>query len=406
MNRLSELELLNFAIQNGMIDIALVQEKIKMQKRKEVLEKHPYSIWEGKNGKWYTYLPDNERGRILKKRNTQSDIEELVLDYFEKEKNNPTILEVFDEWNDRRLNIGKISKSTHLRNKQVFKRHYKDFGQRKIKMITTSEWEDFLEEQILEQQLTAKAFSNLKTITRGFLKRAKKRELIFFEVERMFLEMDFSETDFKTVKKEDYQEVFMEDELPIMMDYLAKNPDMHNIGILMMFITGIRVGELVALKNSDFSNDFTMFKVRRTETRFKDQNGNYVCEVKDSPKTLAGIRTVIVPKDYCWICKELRKINPFGEYVFMKDGRRLTAQSIRMRMERLCRKLGIYHKSPHKARKTYASILLDNHIDNNMIIGQMGHTSILCTEQHYHRNRKDISQKAAVINQIPEFVAK
>ena len=399
-------ELLKFAIENGMLDAALVQKKIEMQKRKEILEKHPYAIWEGKNGKWYTYFSGKEKGRVLKKRNTQNDIEELVLEYFEKEANNPTISETFTEWNDRKLNIGKISKSTHLRNKQIFDRFYKDFGKKKIKTVSSSEWGDFLEEQISKYELTAKAFSNLKTITRGFLKRAKKQGLIFFEVESMFLESDFSDKDFKVVQKEDYEEVFMDDEFSTMINYLLDNLDVHNIGILLMFITGIRVGELVSLKYADFSNDFSMFKVRRTETRFRDEDGNYVCEVKYSPKTLAGMRTVIIPRDYCWILKELRKINPFGEYAFMKDGHRLNTQSIRMRMARLCKKLGIYPKSPHKARKTYASILLDNHVDNTMVIGQMGHTSILCTENHYHRNRRNINQKIEVINQIPEFIAK
>ena len=51
---MSDAELLKFAIENGMLDAALVQEKIEMQKREEILRKHPYDIWEGKNGKWYT----------------------------------------------------------------------------------------------------------------------------------------------------------------------------------------------------------------------------------------------------------------------------------------------------------------------------------------------------------------
>lgn len=263
-----------------------------------------------------------------------------------------------------------------------------------------------MEEQIAEFDLTAKSFSNLKSITRGFLRRAKKRELISYAVETIFMEMDYSDTDFKVVQKEDYEEVFMDNELPTILSYLSENHDIHNIGILLMFVTGIRIGELVALKYTDFSADGNTLRVHATETRFRNGDGKYVCEVKDSTKTQAGMRIAIIPKDYCWIYKELREINPFGEYVFMKDGQRLTAQSIRMRMKRVCKRLGIYHKSPHKARKTYASILLDNHIDNNMIIGQMGHTSILCTEKHYHRNRRDINQKVDVINQIPEFVAK
>ena len=72
---MSDAELLKFAIENGMLDTALVQERIEMQKRKEILNKHPYTIWEGKNGKWYTYLPSTNDERKLIKRNLKVDIE-------------------------------------------------------------------------------------------------------------------------------------------------------------------------------------------------------------------------------------------------------------------------------------------------------------------------------------------
>ena len=60
-------------------------------------------------------------------------------------------------------------------------------------------------------------------------------------------------------------------------------------------------------------------------------------------------------------------------------------------------------KSPHKIRKTYGSILLDNHIDNKLIMEQMGRTDIRCTEEHYHGNRKHLDKKSRVISEIPEF---
>ena len=58
-------DILQFIISNGIIDINDVRNSIEVMKRKELLEKHPYKIWEGKDGKWYTYLPDEER-RIIK----------------------------------------------------------------------------------------------------------------------------------------------------------------------------------------------------------------------------------------------------------------------------------------------------------------------------------------------------
>ncbi len=267
------------------------------------------------------------------------------------------------------------------------------------------ELEEFLENQIAEKNLTAKAFSNLKTVTRGLLKRAKKRKLITFNVEELFQELDTSETDFYKVIKEDYEEVFSEDEMPVMIDYLKKNLDAKNIGILLMFATGIRVGELVALKHDAFEGN--TFKVRRTETRFMGEDGKYVYSVKEFPKSEAGVRTVVIPDDYTWLCSKIRMLNPFGEYVFTdSNGKRMTTNCIRRRQERNCRKLGIYRKSPHKIRKTYGTILLDHNVDNRLIMEQMGHTDIACTENHYHRNRRSIDAKSQIISSIPEFQAK
>ena len=395
-------ETLQYALENGMIDLAYVQEQIEMNKRKELLEKHPYSIWEGKDGKWYTYLPDKGKGRLLKKRATKQKIEQAVIDYWKEQLDNPTIKEVFIEWNDRRLELKKISDATHLRNKQIFNRHFSEFGKRKIKSITQEDVEEFLEEQIPKHNLTAKSFSNLKTVTRGLLKRARKRKLIDFNVEEIFQELDTSESDFRKVIKEDYEEVFDEEEMPKIMEYLIENLDMSNIAILLMFVTGVRIGEVVTLKHTDFDG-FT-FKIRRTETRYR-KGDKYVCEVKEFPKSQAGVRTVIIPNEYEWLVKKIRMLNPFSDYIFVKNGERIHTHSIRMRLRRVCDKVGIYRKSPHKIRKTYGSILLDNNIDQRIVIGQMGHTNILCTENHYHRNRRSIETKSAILSSIPEFKA-
>lgn len=394
---------MKYIAENDIIDLALVQEKIEMKKREELLEKHPYKIWLGSDGNWHTYLPDEKNGRVPKKRKKEEDLKKLIINYWKEQADNPTLEDTFKEWNDRRLELKKISGATHLRNQQIFRRHYKEFGQKRIKSVSTEEIEEFLEEQISKHGLTAKAFSNLKGVTRGFLKRARKRKLINYNIEELFDELDTSDTDFKKVIKEDYEEVFSEDEMPIIIKYLSENLDAKNIGILLMFVTGIRVGELVALKHEVFEGN--TFKVRRTETRYVDENGKYMYEVKEFPKSDAGVRTAIVPEDYQWLCSKIRLLNPFSEYIFLNDkGERMTTNCIRRRLQRICEKLNIYHKSPHKIRKTYGTILLDNNIDTRLIIGQMGHSDIMCTENHYHRNRKSIERKSEVLSSIPEFV--
>lgn len=402
---ISDSDALQYALECGIIDIQHLRREIYMKQKQRFLDMHIYSIWEGKDGKFYTYIPDKEKGRIKKKKSTREKIEEVIVDYWKQQANNPSLEEVFCEWNDRRLALKKIVPSTHSRNQRVFDRHYKDIKHRKIKGISFDDMVDFLEEQIPEHDLTAKAFSNLKTITRGFFKRAKKRGLVDYNIEEVFNELDLSEREFKKNYKEDYEEVFSEEEYPIMERYLCDNPDLKNLGILVMFLTGIRVGELVTLKHEDF--DGTAFRIRRTETKYHDnETDKDVYEVKEFPKTAAGLRTVIIPPDYEWVVEKLKMQNPSGEYVFYENGKRLTTNCIRQRMYRVCKRLNIYPKSPHKARKTYGSILLDSNIDHRLITELMGHTDILCSEKHYHRNRRNIDRKSQILASIPEFQSK
>ena len=110
---------LKFLVENGIIDTSSIQSMYEMSKRQELLSKHPYECWQGKNGKWFVYLPDKEKGRVLKKRNTKKEIEDVIVAYQEELIDNPTIEEVFNEWNDYRLELKKIEKSSHTRMKQV-----------------------------------------------------------------------------------------------------------------------------------------------------------------------------------------------------------------------------------------------------------------------------------------------
>ena len=55
-------EILSNALDYGMIDLEYLQATIDMKKKQEILSNHPYTIYQGKDGKWYTYLPDLKKG--------------------------------------------------------------------------------------------------------------------------------------------------------------------------------------------------------------------------------------------------------------------------------------------------------------------------------------------------------
>ena len=373
-----------------------------MKDKKELLKNHPYKIWEGSNGKWYTYLPDKEKGRILKKKSTRTAIENDIITYWDEVINSSTIEDVFHEWNDYRLELNKITKSSHTRFEQVFKRHYSSFGNNRINKITEDEYIEFLERQVFEHNLSSKGFASLKTITKGIIKCSKRKKLISWNYEEMISEVDICRRDFKRKPKDDSKEVFNEIEMPIIVQHLKNNLDIRNASILLMFVTGMRIGEVVALKPEDLNPVRNTVTIRRTETRYKE-NGKTYYDINPFPKTINGNREIYLPTSYRWLVRDLKAYSDKTDWVFNENGERLTTLLVRKRLYKVCDELEIERRSPHKIRKTYDSILQDARLDSRFIINQMGHSDIKTSETYYHRDRKISQNKASFLDKIEDF---
>lgn len=394
-------EILQYAIDNDMIDSVFIQEQIKMQRNEELLSKHPYKIWEGKDGKWYSYFPDKEKGRVLKKRNTEKLIKDEIIAYWKKQESNPTISDIYSEWINGKVQREEITKATRDRYNRQYEQCFLDFGKHKIKSISEYDIEEFVLDTIYNCKLTQKGFSNLRTLILGIFKLARRKRLVSFSISELMNDMDISKKLFRRNVKSDDEQVFTTDELPKVLDYLKENPDIVNLGIFLLFKTGLRIGELAALKKTDITQN--IIHISKTEIHYNDGAGNVIYEVRDSPKTEAGIRDVVVPDSGLRILNRIRLLNPFGEYLFERRGKRIRTYVFRERLRNICRKLDITMKSPHKIRKTYGSILIDNNVQESLVINQMGHTDIKTTKKHYYRNRMNYTEKKNIINHVADL---
>ena len=130
-------EQLQLAINSGMIDLPSIEEQIAMNIKKQYLERHTHAIWQSTDGKWCTYLPSEtkEHHRALCKRKTREEVESAIVAYWKDQDENPPVNEVFNEWNNLKLQRHQIKESTHSRNREYYKRFFSEFGKKKIKNI-------------------------------------------------------------------------------------------------------------------------------------------------------------------------------------------------------------------------------------------------------------------------------
>mgnify|MGYP002623436344 CR=1 FL=1 len=391
-------KLLHYALENGIINLSEVTRQVKMDKKVKAYREQ-ITVWQAKNGRWNAYLPDGN-GRKLVSRKNRSDLEAVIQDFCRELSNNPTIGELFEEWIERKIKYKEICDATVTRYRNDFKSYFSEFGKNRIKDVTEMDIEDFVKGTVVERELTRKAFNNLRTIFYGIYRIAKKKGLTTILIRDTFADMEISRKAFKPKNRETAKNIYFAEEEQKVIDYLTANQDIVNLGLLLIFYSGLRIGELVALKPPDLQGNKIF--VYKTETRYM-KDDKFHAEVKYNPKTEAGIRTVIIPDSAIWIVKKLHVLNPFGEWLFMHDGRRYTADIFRKRISAVCKECGIDPKSPHKIRKTYGTKLYDSEMPRSVICQLMGHTDIACLEQYYYFDRSDDEKKAKYINSVSGF---
>lgn len=396
-NSISGNDILQYAIENGIIDLASVQEKIEMNMKEKLLAKHPYKIWQAENGKWNTYFPDTKGGRIRRIRNTEKEIKDLIVEYWDSHTTDLTVQGLYNEWINKKITVDKIEKSTKDRYNRQFIQCFSSIANEPVKNFNECSMTDFIEATIIDCQLTVKGFSNFRTLLFGIFKRAKKKGLIDFYIKDVVDDLEISEKSFRKIEHSEDELVFSETDTRKIFNYFKYNEmDIIDMGLYLIFKTGLRPGELAAIKKEDMKGNF--IRVCRTEIFYDNEDGETIVEVRDSPKTKAGIRVVVIPKNMEWLLLDIRNTYTKGEYAFQIDGKRVTAGQFRRRLMTICKTLKIVNKSPNKIRKTYGTMLLDAGVDESLILSQMGHTNILTTKKYYYKDRKDLDKKEEMIS--------
>ena len=394
-------ELLQYALNCGIMDYDTIQQKKELAEKKQYLEKHTFRIWQGSNGRFYTYLPDENarHGRVQIKRNQRSDLEDEIVRYYREQDQDPFIREIFEEWMAEKLAYGEIKKQTYDRYYTDFDRFFsgKKISEVHISHITENMLECFIKETIHDQSLTVKGWGNLRTLILGIFKYAKKKGRTRISITNFMGDLQLSRNAFRKRVFTDEESVFMDNEVAEIRNYInSQPPSIINLGILLSVETGVRVGELSALKPGDIRDH--VINVSRTEERYKDENGHYVFRVREFTKGKNGYRNVFVTDQAMDILSRIREMNPGGEYLFMDNGDRIKGKAFTVKLEKICRYVGIQERSMHKIRKTYATRLLNGVVDEKLVTRQMGHTDILTTKNYYYFNNRNDDEAKEIIS--------
>lgn len=372
-----KVSILKDAINSGIVDIDSVLDMLMSTKREQILKLHPYAITPPatENGRWQTCYKDE----VGKRKNIKAQTKEELLDklipiYLSNSHiDNLKFCGLYEEWLAYKATVTN-SPNTIKRHKQHYRKYFEPscLHNMKIKKID----EIFLEQEcnriVKEYNLTRKEWCNAKTILNGMYEYAvRKKYLAENPMSKVQILVKFKQIVRKTGKTETYNSEELA-ELNSFLDRMyEETQDASFLAVKVNFLLGLRVGELVALKWCDLC-DIGHLHIVREEVRDQTDNSYKVVE---HTKTNRDRFVVIVPK----ALDILNRIEKQGEYIFMRDGERITAIRISTILRKYANYQGVHIKSSHKIRKTYASNLNACGVPLDCIREMLGHSNLNTT---------------------------
>jgi len=380
------------ALRCGIFDITTIQEQINVMKKQIYLDKHIYGVWQDPSGRWTTYLPAKDGKRKLVKKTERSKLEDAIIEYWKNARPEDVFQDYFEEWLQRKLDRCEIQMQSVDKYRATFKRYISTsiLNQIEIGEITEQLLDTYIISVIKENDLSAKGWADVRLVLRGTFKYAKKLNATTINIDAFMQELDLSPKIFKRRNREATKNVFQDEELKQIREYIYSQKPLKvvDLGILLSLETGLRAGELIALKFSDYNPDDCTLSICRTEVRTKGDSKDYNYCIREFTKGKIGHRQIILLDGAIDVINKLRTITD-SDYMFKGDVDR-HEEVFSNRLYRICDSIGIERRSLHKCRKTYATKLINNNVPESIIMAQMGHTDITTTRNYYFFNNMSV----------------
>lgn len=271
-----------------------------------------------------------------------------------------------------------------------------------------------LSDIVIQQYINAKVASGLS------LSSCKKifeliRSILAYAYKKGDIVIDYSAlirlpniNHFKDVK---HIETYSKEECNILVNYIwgryeeRKRFLRYAPCFIVMLYSGLRAGELLALKWSDVDFDNRVISVKNSVSVNKQRGENQkgYTSVVSSTKTLASKRCIPLNDDCYNALLELKK--RYCEFDCMCDyvvcnlkGDFIKLRSLEHKLELICDSCGIMYKGVHALRHTFASQLIECGVAPKVVSELLGHTNVVFTLNRYvHTNEEQKKQAVSML---------
>ncbi len=191
--------------------------------------------------------------------------------------------------------------------------------------------------------------------------------------------------------------VFNDWEQSRLLSYLIKGipSDKNKLGIYLCLSTGLRLGEVCALRWSDIDLEQNMLRVRRSVQRISVEGEKQRTQlIESSPKTACSQRSIPLSDALSFLLKKYQN----NELYFLGGNHPMEPRTYQYRFARMLKEAGIHHKNFHVLRHTFATNCINSGADVKCVSEILGHSSVSITLNRYVHPSE--SRKRACMNAI------
>ena len=288
-----------------------------------------------------------------------------------------------DEW--LRLRKNKIRESTYIKYSTVLEKHIKPkLGGCFPLGITTGLIEDFSQELLFDEELAVKTVHDILVVLHGVLKYTATQ----FPGTFPSVEINYP----KEGKKE--MRVLSLEEQNHLISYLLDNMDACKFGVLLALFTGLRIGELCALKWGNINLRDKSIRIVATLQRLHDvdmkSEGRTRIVIGD-PKSDTSVRTIPMTESVINLCL---KMNPQNSSAYILTGTTdfMEPRTLQYRMEKYTRECNLDGVHCHTLRHTFATRAVEVGFEIKSLSEILGHATTTITLERYVHSSMELKR--------------
>lgn len=395
-------EILKYLEDSGKVDLSDVQDAIEMKERQEVLKRHPYKITQGKDGYWRTYLKDSskESGYKLIKKSTRKKLDDTLVEYYKTEEDKTVTLDEM-YWRWREVQDCLVVDNTAYKYTTDYNRFFKDkaFMKNPIEEITVDMLKLFFHDMIVDNGLSKGAFKKAygyidNTFQKAFREKVIPENPMVYLLRKQFY--GYCEEIEKPLSKQ----VYTDEEVELITQWLhqqyKKTPSyIPHYAVELASLTGMRVGEIVALKWEDIHNEKGYFIIQRSE-KFNRKTKEYFIDKTKNKK----VRNFPLDEKIMALFTRVKKAE-FAkgyscEWIFANEDGRIHAPVVSSCIKNKCKQLGIPDRGIHAFRKTFNSNMRCAGVSEVVAASLLGHSPEV-NKDYYTFDTTSLEDKAKIV---------